>query len=229
MSFLCNMAVTQATALLHLRYILQILPCQPLLQNASQDPTADCRDKAPSYPFNVMERQKGLRRNYGRRGGDRETEKCGKENGISPCRCNKLDLAYPVGLHLQKTFHMYQQGWNGQAKGSDATEQKLSATHTWRNMWHEPLHLTCSSHRKKEVSLPAGTEAVPLSLTSDINWLSGREEVKAVDFGDIYFLLPGTSFPPPGPTQPAGGLSASSHRNCVAQRSQWHCATHQHQ
>lgn len=89
MSFLSNMAVTQATVLLHLRYILQILPCQPLLQNASQDPTADCRDKAPSHPFNVMERQKGMRRNYGRRGGDRETEKCGKENGISPCRCNK--------------------------------------------------------------------------------------------------------------------------------------------
>lgn len=67
------------------------------------------------------------------------------------------------------------------------------------NMWHDPVHLTCSSHKKKEVSLPAGTKAVPLHLTNDMNSFSGAEEVEAVDFGGIYFLLPGTSSPPPMP------------------------------
>lgn len=93
-------------------------------------------------------------------------------------------------------------------------------------MWHEPLHLTCSSHKKKEVSLPAGTEAVPLSLTSDINWFSGREEVKAVDFGDIYFLLPGTSFPPPW-SHPAGRrvVSLLSQKLCSPEVSVTLCHT----
>lgn len=71
-------------------------------------------------------------------------------------------------------------------------------------------------YKKKKVSLPAGPEAVSLCLTNDMNWFSGAEEVKAVDFGGVCFLLPGTPFPSPGPTQMAGGSSVSSHRNCVA-------------
>lgn len=58
----------------------------------------------------------------------------------------KLSLAYLVSLHLQEIFHIYKQGWNGQGKGSDATEQK---THIWCNMWHVPLCLTRSSHKRK--------------------------------------------------------------------------------
>lgn len=57
------MAVTQATVLPHLPCILQILPCQPLLQNASWDPTADCRDEAlsqlPLQPNGETEGSKG--------------------------------------------------------------------------------------------------------------------------------------------------------------------------
>lgn len=108
----------------------------------------------------------------------------------------KLGLAYPTSLHLQEIFHICEQGWNGQGKGSDATESKLSATHTWCNMWHDPLCLTCSSHKTKQVSFPAATEAVPPCLTNDMNWFSGAEETKAVDLEGVYSLLSGMSFPP---------------------------------
>lgn len=73
--------------------------------------------------------------------------------------------------------------------------QMLQNRNFWLHTWHDPVHLTCSSHKKKEVSLPAGTEAVPPCLTNDMNWFSGVEEAKADDLSGVYSLLPGMSFP----------------------------------
>lgn len=56
----------------------------------------------------------------------------------------KIGLAYLVSLHLQKIFQIYEQGWNGQAKGSDATEQKLLATHM---AWSCPSDLQQSQNK----------------------------------------------------------------------------------
>lgn len=225
MSFLSNMAVTQATVLLHLPYSLQILPWQPLLQNASQDPTADCRDKALSYPFNLMERQKKWEESMagvGETGKQRNVE-----NGISPCRCSKkVRLSLPHRPALQKTCHIYEQGWNGQAKGSDATEQKPSATHTWYGMilfiW------LAAVTKKKERFLSQQAQRLSLCIWQ-VTWTGSQEQKrwKQLILVVSIFSCQVHLFLPPGPTQLAGGLSASSHRNCVAQRSQWHCATRQ--
>lgn len=73
--------------------------------------------------------------------------------------------------------------------------QMLQNRNFWLHTWHDPVHLTCSSHKIKEVSLPAGTEAVPPCLKNDMNWFSGVEEAKADDLSGVYSLLPGMSFP----------------------------------
>lgn len=87
-------------------YILQILPCQPLLQNARLQGEGS---QLPLQPNGEIEGSEGeTMAGIGETGKQRNVE--GKMGFLLVDAARKLGLAYRVDLHLQKTFHLYEQG-----------------------------------------------------------------------------------------------------------------------